>query len=90
MLDNSNKIMSNVNIADQLWGSYWFDHWLRNRKWWWLLMFLSIGVIIKNVYVMYVTYNLSAGKNLKNIYHIMTSRKQSYMRGLSQKNIRRA
>jgi hypothetical protein len=30
-----NNGMNNVDIADQLWGTYWLDRWMRKRKWWW-------------------------------------------------------
>ena len=29
------------------------DHWLRNRKWWWSIVFWAIGVILTNSYVLY-------------------------------------
>ena len=46
---------------------YRFDHWLRNRKWWWSIFFWSIGVIIVNSYVLYVKVNLAAGKRRKDL-----------------------
>ena len=34
-----NSTMVNVDPAGQMRGSYRVDHWLRNRKWLWLLLF---------------------------------------------------
>jgi len=34
VIDDYNHIMGNVDIADQLRGSYRFDHWMRKREWW--------------------------------------------------------
>ena len=54
-IDEYNQTMGNVDIADQLQGSYQFDHWLENRKWWWSILFWAIGVMLTNAYMMYVT-----------------------------------
>jgi len=53
--------MGNVDIADQLSGAYDFQHWLRNRKWWWSIWWWALGVIVFNAYVMYVKVNLDDG-----------------------------
>ena len=52
-----NNEMGHVDIADQLRGTYRMDHWVRNRKWWWSIMFWGIGVLLTNAYVMYVSVN---------------------------------
>ena len=35
VIDYYNHFKGNVDTADQLKGSYLFDHWMRKRKWWW-------------------------------------------------------
>ena len=39
VVDDYNNHMNNINVADQLQGSYRFDHWMRKRKWWWSMFF---------------------------------------------------
>ena len=53
-IQNYNATMGNVDHADQLRGSYRVDHWLRNRKWWWSLVFWILGVFLTNAYVLYI------------------------------------
>ena len=52
-IDNYNKTMGDVDIADQLRGSYRFDMWVQNRKWWWSIFFWGFGVLVTNTYVCY-------------------------------------
>ena len=54
--------MGHVDVADQLRNTYRFDHWLRNRKWWWSFFFWAIGVILVNSYVLYIKVQLKAGR----------------------------
>ena len=61
-INNYNHQMGDIDIVDQLRNNYQFNHWLRKRKWWWSIMFWSIGVILVNVYVIYMEVNLEAGK----------------------------
>ena len=61
VIDNYNKTMVNVDIADQLRGSYCVDHWIRNRKWWWSLWFWSLGVCLTNAYIMKCKVDLQCG-----------------------------
>ena len=49
-----NNGMGNVDVADKLRGVYRFDRWLRNRKWWWSLMFWYISVLLTNAYKFYM------------------------------------
>ena len=52
-INQYNKEMGNVDLADQLRGTYRLDKNIRNRKWWWSIMFWSVGVKLTNAYVMY-------------------------------------
>ena len=47
-IDQYNNTMGDVDLADQLRGSYRFDMWVRNRKWWW-----GFGVLVTNAYICY-------------------------------------
>ena len=54
--------MGGVDIADQLRNYYHFNHWMRKRKWWWLIFLGAFGVLLVNVYVSYKTCMISKGK----------------------------
>ena len=60
--------MGGVDIADQLRGNYRIYKGVWNIKWWWYILFWSIGVMITNAYVIYVHVNLENGMK-KNIYY---------------------
>ena len=45
--------MGDVDIADQLRVFYRMDHWLRNVKWWWSILFWALGVILTNSFIIY-------------------------------------
>jgi len=51
--DDYNKKMNPVDIADQLRNVYRFDHWMRQRKWWWSIFLWSFGVLLTNSYIVY-------------------------------------
>ena len=38
-IDDYNHFIGNADMADQMRGSYRFDHWMRRRKWWWSIVF---------------------------------------------------
>ena len=46
--------MGGVDISDQLRGVYRCDRFVRNRKWWWSLLFWSNGVLLTNSYKLYL------------------------------------
>ena len=56
-----NNTMGGVDLAYQQRGTYCIDKGLRNRKWWWYILFWSIGVMITNAYVIYFHVNLENG-----------------------------
>ena len=58
--------MGGVDLADQLRVTYCIDKGVRNGKWWWSILFFSIGVMINNAYVIYLHVNIENG--IKNIY----------------------
>ena len=60
--------MGGVDLGDQLRGTYCIDKGVLNRKWWWSILFWSIGVMITNAYVIYLHVNLENG--IKKIFII--------------------
>ena len=64
-----NHDMGGVDIADQLWNYYRFDHWMRKCKWWWSIFFWALGVLLVNTYVAYKTYMVSIGKQPMSHYN---------------------
>ena len=49
-INKYNLEMGGVDIADQLRGVYRIDRWVRNWKWWWSILFWSIGVSRTNAW----------------------------------------
>ena len=67
-IDQYNREMGNVDLADQLRGNYRLDKSVRNRKWWWSIMFWSFGVMLTNAYIMYIKINTEKfGKSKKDL-----------------------
>ena len=57
-INKYNEEMGSVDLAYQMRGSYRLDKNTRNRKWWWSIMFWSIGVMLTNAYIMYMKVNM--------------------------------
>ena len=55
--DDYNYGMGGADIADQLRGSYRFDHWLRNFKWWHSIFWWGFQVLMVNAYKCYCRYH---------------------------------
>ena len=53
LIDEYNNFMNAVDLADQLRNHYRFNHWLRNRKWWWSIFLWALGVATTNAFKMY-------------------------------------
>ena len=54
-IDTYNYGMSDFDIADQLRVFYRLDHWVRNKKWMWSIMFWSLDLMLTNPYIIYIT-----------------------------------
>ena len=61
LIDNYNHTMGNVDVTDQLRGAYRLDHWVRNRKWWWSMLFWALGTKLVNAFVLYIKVNEAYG-----------------------------
>jgi hypothetical protein len=47
VVNKYNHTMGHVDVADQFRGSYQLDVYIRNRKWWWAIMFWVFGTLLK-------------------------------------------
>ena len=66
-INSYNEEMGNVDVIDQLRGSYRCDTGVRNRKWWWSLWFWALGVMLVNSYIMYTKLHPSHGRQKKDL-----------------------
>jgi hypothetical protein len=57
--------MNNVDIADQLHGTYRLDHWMRKCKWWWSIWMWGLQVLLVNAYILYRSAHLLIWKTNK-------------------------
>ena len=44
-----NNGMNDVDVSDQLRKVYFFNRWLRKRKWWWAIFMWVLGVILQYI-----------------------------------------
>lgn len=65
--DDYNLNMNNVDIADQLRGSYRPDRWMRKQKWWWSMFFWGHGTLLVNAFIAYKRF--MENKGLKPMSH---------------------
>jgi len=65
--DDYNYGMGGVDIADELRGSYRFDKWMRNYKWWHSIFWWGFQVLMINSYKCYFTY--CTDNNIKPMSH---------------------
>jgi len=59
VIEAYNYNMNNVDIVDQLRGSYRFDHWMRKQKWWWSIFFWCFQILLTNSYIVYTKYMIT-------------------------------
>ena len=77
--------MGSVDLADHLRGTYRIDNGVRNRKWWWSILFWSVGVMLTNAYIMYIKINVSDGAEKKNLLSHHDFRKAIAFSWINQK-----
>ena len=63
IIDDYNMGMGHVDISDQLRGSYRFDHWLQNFKWWHALFWWGFQTMMINSYIVYKNVMIEAGRS---------------------------
>ena len=73
--------MGGVDLSDQLRGTYRIDKGVKNRKWWWSILFCSIYVMITNAYVIYLHVNLENSMKKKIYYRTIISGKMLRLHG---------
>ena len=60
------------------------DKGVHNRKWWWSVLFWSIGVMLTNAYVIYLKVNIEDGIKKKIYHRTMISGKLLHLHGSIQ------
>ena len=53
--DSYSYKINSVDISDQLWNVYQFDHWMNKYKWWWYILFWGRVLVLVNTYIIYKT-----------------------------------
>ena len=51
IIHDYNMTMGGVDLADQLRGNCRINIGVRNRKWWWSIIFWSLGGMLTNAYI---------------------------------------
>ena len=65
--------MGGTDIADQLRGSYRFDHWLKCYKWWHSIFWWGVQILMVNSYKCYRRYHEIDGLELMTHYEYQTN-----------------
>ena len=65
--------MGHVDISDQLRGTYRFDHWLRNYKWWHSIFWWGFQVLMVNSYLVYKAIYEDANRKPMSHYNYQKS-----------------
>lgn len=76
-----NNAMDDVGVSDQLMNYLRFDHFLRQRKLWWSILFWVFDVFLLNAYIIYCKVNLQAGVQKRNVMSQHDFRKSLSWRG---------
>ena len=58
-----NMKMGSTDLGDQLWGFSRYNHWLRNRKWWWSVFFWTFDMLHTNSYILFCLFWEAHGHN---------------------------
>ena len=77
--DDYNYGMGGSDIADHICGSYCFDHWLRNYKWWNSIFWWGFQVLIFNAYKCYCRYLEDINEELMSHYMFQKMIGQTWM-----------
>ena len=67
--DEYNFGMSGADITDQIRGSFCFDHWLCNYKWWHSIFWWGVHVLMVNSYKCYCEYHKGLDESPMNHYN---------------------
>ena len=65
--DNYNSRMGDIDIADQKFGSYQLDKFMRKIKQSWPIWIQRLSILLVNCYIYYIIYLESKDINKKNI-----------------------
>ena len=61
-------VWGGADISNQICGSYRFDHWLRNLKWWQSIFWWGVQVLMVNYYKCYCKYHKGIQETPMNHY----------------------
>ena len=79
--DLYNKEMGDVDIADQIRGTYRIDKWMRKYKWWYAIFWWGFQVLMVNSYVCYKSHMEEHGLKLISHYEFQKSIARAFITG---------